>query len=335
MVDVNDEVMVNGAKNALKVVLSTKPGERLLIVTDQHKHDIGTAFARGGQELGLDVRTYVLPEDKRPLSEIPSEFAAELEHCKEGGIIINAFKGDSAETPFRIKLIKQEISTNSRIGHAPGITTSMMTQGPMTVDYHKVAENADKLMAKFENAKSVHITAPGGTDIVLDITGRGFETDVRIRSGAFGNLPAGEVWCAPVEDNANGVIVCDGSIGDVGQVKAPLKLEVKDGMLVALESDDTGLVESIRELTGVDEMARVIGELGIGLNPKARLTGNLLEDEKAGKTAHIAFGNNTEMPNGRNTSQTHRDFLFYDPTFVVEYMDGSRKTVIEDGEVVD
>ena len=81
-------------------------------------------------------------------------------------------------------------------------------------------------------------------------------------------------------------------------------------------------------------MASVVGELGIGLNPRARLTGNLLEDEKAGKTAHIAFGHNTDMPNGVNDSKTHRDFLFYNPTFEVEYLDGSKKTIIKDGEIV-
>jgi leucyl aminopeptidase (aminopeptidase T) len=220
------------------------------------------------------------------------------------------------------------------VGHAPGITDSMMTDGPMNVNWSEVANNVDRLMAKFENAKNVHITTPGGTDIVMGIADRPFETDVRIKPGAFGNLPAGEIWCAPIEDNATGVIICDGSIGDIGQVKTHLKLEVKDGKLVAIESDDSELVEKIKELTSVDEMASVVGELGIGLNPKARLTGNLLEDEKAGKTAHIAFGNNTEMPNGKNESKTHRDFLFYKPTFEVEYKDSSSKTIIKDGEII-
>jgi leucyl aminopeptidase (aminopeptidase T) len=326
--------MVEGAKNALKVVLSMASGEPLLIVTDEHKHRIATAFQRGGSELGADVRMYILPEAQRPLAEIPPDFGPELEHCKSGGVIINAFEGHSEETPFRIKLIKQELSTNSRVGHAPGITDSMMTDGPMNVNWSEVANNVDRLMAKFENAKNVHITTPGGTDIVLGIADRPFDTDVRIKPGAFGNLPAGEIWCAPIEDKATGIIICDGSIGDIGQVKAHLKLEVKDGKLVAIVSNDSELVDKIKELTSVDEMASIVGELGIGLNPKARLTGNLLEDEKAGKTAHIAFGNNTEMPNGKNESKTHRDFLFYKPTFEVEYKDGNSKTIIKDGEII-
>jgi hypothetical protein len=329
---VDEEIMLEGAKNALKVVLALNEGESLLIVTDEYKRDIASAFVQAGSELGAKVRTYTLPEALRPLMEVPAEFGSELEHCKDGGVIINAFAAHSTETPFRIKLLEQEIGTNSRVGHAPGITASMMTQGPMTVDYAKVARNADHLMGKFENASTVHLTAPGGTDITLGIADRAFDTDVRIKPGAYGNLPAGEIWCAPIEDQADGVIVCDGSIGDVGQVSSPLKIEVRGGKIVALESTDNELVEKIKELTSVDDMASVVGELGIGLNPKARLTGNLLEDEKAGKTAHIAFGHNTDMPNGKNDSKTHRDFLFYKPTLEVEYLDGSKKTIIKEGE---
>ncbi|MDI6916341.1 MAG: aminopeptidase [Thermoplasmatales archaeon] len=323
--------MINGAVNALKVVLSLKSGENVLVVSDEKKNEIGKAFMDGAKQLGANVRNYVLPEDRRPLKKIPD---ALLKMVDDNNIIINAFEGFPEETPFRIKLIKKEISTNARVGHAPGITRAMMTRGPMTTDYEKVAENAYSLISKFKNAKNVHITAPGGTDIILDIENRGFDSDVKIKPGTFGNLPAGEIWCAPVENKANGVIVTDGSIGDIGQVKKPLRIEVENGKIVSLQSDDPWLVEKIKKLTSVDKMASVIGELGIGLNPNARITGNLLEDEKAGKTAHIAFGNNEEMSNGKNNSKTHRDFLFYKPTLKVTYKDGNEKIVIKDGDVI-
>lgn len=83
----------------------------------------------------------------------------------------------------------------------------------------------------------------------------------------------------------------------------------------------------------MDEMASMIGELGIGLNPNARLTGNLLEDEKAFRTVHIAFGNNQDMPGGKNSSKTHRDYLIKQPTLTVTYQDGSQKVLIKDGEL--
>ncbi len=332
MTDINT-LMVEGAKNALGTILSIQPNEPILIVTDEICLPIAKAFDTGGNQLEGLVKIYQLPEEQRPLTEVPEDFASYLEHCRDGGIIINLIQANSSETPFRIKLIKSELTTQARIGHAPGITINMMTEGPMSADYRAISTQVNHLIGLFENAAKVRITAPGGTDIELDIAEREFDTDVEIKPKTFGNLPAGEVWCAPVEDGANGIIVCDGSIGDIGNVLKPLKIEVRDGKIVALECDDGEMVTEVQKLTSVDEMAAIIGELGIGLNPKARITGNLLEDEKAGKTAHIAFGNNENMPSGQNTSNTHRDFLFFNPTFEVEYKDGIKKTIIKAGEV--
>lgn len=324
------DIMIERAKNALSAVLEMKSNDKVLIVTDEKKKDIGNAFFLGAEKLGGKVKIFTLAEKNRPLCNIPKELLPLISEGNE--IIINVFEGYAKETPFRIKLIKKEISTNARVGHCPGITKEMMIEGPMGADYIQLKKVIEKFMKLFENAEEVHITAPGGTDITLEIEDRAFDTDVLILPGTFGNLPAGEIWCAPVENRANGVIVCDGSIGDVGQVKKPLRIEVKYGHVRAMECDDNELLVKIWDLINLDEMSSVVGELGIGLNPKARITGNLLEDEKANKTAHIAFGNNTEMPNGKNNSSTHRDFLFYNPTILVRYVDETEKVVMKDGK---
>ena len=324
------EKMITAAKSAMVHVMNLVPDDIVLVVTDIHTRSIGEAFQFAAKEYGCDVSIYVLPEEKRPLSEIP---AAMSEQLPGKTVIINAFKGMSDETPFRIKWIKTVVGTKSiRLGHCPGITEKMMTTGPMNVDYKKMLDTAQKLMKRFENAKTVHITAPGGTDVFLNIEDRSFSTDVHITTETFGNLPCGEIWCGPVETAGDGIIVCDGSIGDIGNVSSPLKMTLKEGKIVQLESDSKELVEKVQQLINIDAEARIIGELGIGLNPGAKLTGNLLEDEKAFNTAHIAFGNNEEMAGGCNRSKTHRDFLFYKPTFHVNFKDGSSVILIKDGE---
>jgi aminopeptidase len=323
--------MIEGATNVLQNVLFLKKGEKMLIVMDESKKDIGQAFEEGARVLGASTQKYSLSKHKRPITEIPDELRLLFKNQK---VIINTFGSDPKETPFRVKLLYEEILYNARVGHAPGITVDMMKEGPMRVDYTKIVKDADHLMSLFKSVKEVHITAPAGTDLVLDIEDRTFQTDVKINEGEFGNLPAGEIWCAPVENAANGVIVVDGSIGDIGNVTEPLHLGVKAGYLERVECGDKSLVKQIEDLSSVDKMARIIGELGIGLNPGARLTGNLLEDEKAGGTAHIAFGNNIDMVGGRNNSMTHRDYLFNRPTFEATYKDGSKKTIIQKGKVM-
>ncbi len=323
--------MTTSAQNVMIHVLNLTKEDAVLIVTDEFTRSVGEAFYNAAIEYGCSARLYLLPEKDRPLLEIPTEMN-ELAIGKT--IVINAFKGLSEETPFRIKWGKEILATKSiRLGHGAGITKSMMIEGPMNIDYEKMADTAEKLIKSFENAKKVHVSAPGGTDIVLYIEDRPFSTDVKItKLPYFANLPCGEIWCGPIEDKANGIIVCDGSIGDIGKVNSPLKIVVKNGKVLTIESDDQNLVEEVKKLINIDEEARIIGELGLGVNPGANLSGNLLEDEKAIQTAHIAFGNNEEMEGGQNRSRTHRDFLFYKPTIKVTYKDGSTKTLFRDGE---
>ncbi|MEW5759189.1 MAG: aminopeptidase [Candidatus Thermoplasmatota archaeon] len=321
--------MENSAINVLSSVLNMNEGDRVLVITDAGKIDIAEAFVKGAEELkASETKIYIL-HNKRPIKKVDTLLKKTI--SENWGIIINAFEGYEDETPFRIKLLKKEIGTNARVGHAPGITKEMLFNGSLSADYKKIRKNAEELIKILSNAKGLKIETNKGTDIYLDIDSRGFQTDVYIQPGKFGNLPAGEIWCAPNEKLANGTIVVDGSIGDIGQVKKELKIFVKDGKIKNLESDDKELVNRIKKLVAIDKMASVIGELGIGLNPNARISGNLLEDEKALKTAHIAFGNNEEMQGGKNNSKTHRDFLFHNPTIEVEYGDGSKKAIMING----
>jgi aminopeptidase len=323
--------MVDAAREAMLHVLNTKPEEQVLVVTDNGCRTIGNAFADAAREIGASIETYYLPEFQRPLEKpLPEMF----DLLKETDVVINAFVAMNDEIPFRIKWIKETIGDrNRRLGHAPGITEEMMTEGPMNVNYEEMVGRAMTLLEMLKEAQTVHIITLAGTDITIDVEGRDFVTDVQIAPGKMGNLPAGEIFCAPAEDGANGLIVCDGVVGNVGPVTTPVVMHVQQGRLDKVESEDIDLAEKIKKFSAADDMAGVIGELGIGINPKARLTGNLLEDEKAYRTIHIAFGNNEEMPGGRNTSKVHRDYLFHAPTMTVTYIDGSQRMLIQGGVI--
>lgn len=312
-------------------VLSLNINDLVLILTDNFTKKVGKAFYNAAIDYGSRVKLYFLPRKSRPLVEIPKEM---IELLKDATVVINVFKGMSEETPFRIKWVKLVHSAQSiRVGHGPSITKDMLINGPMNVDYDLMVKRAEELKKAFENAKIAHVKAPGGTDVKLYIEDRDFSDDTRItKKPYFINIPCGEIWCGPIESKGDGVIVCDGSIGDIGKIKNNLTIFIENGKIVSLRCDDEKLVEEIEKLIGVDEQAKIIGELGIGLNPGAKLRGILLEDEKALHTAHIAFGNNTDMVGGQNNSITHRDFLFYKPTIEVTYKDGTTNILMENGE---
>lgn len=62
---------------------------------------------------------------------------------------------------------------------------------------------------------------------------------------------------------------------------------------------------------------RQIAELGIGTNPNARVSGRILEDEKALGTAHVAFGTSASF-GGVNDANVHIDGLIRTPTIVLD-----------------
>ncbi len=328
---VKKQMMKQAAQRALEAVLGLQSGERVLVITDGPKESVGRAFLEAAAAIGAFAAIYLLPQEQRPLLANPPGLLAALEGRD---VVINAFSGMPEETRFRVALIKTEMSIASRVGHCPGITDEMMTEGPMNVDYASMVEQSRRVMAALGGARSAHVTAPGGSDLRVFIEDRAFQTDVLIAPGTWGNLPAGEIWCGPEETKGEGTVVCDGSIGDLGQVPSPLSIRIKAGRIEEIRCEDRAFEARVRDLCSVDSEAAVIGELGIGLNPGARITGNLLEDEKAFQTIHIAFGNNVEMPGGQNTSATHRDFLVRRPTMVVSFTDGSERVLIRNGDIL-
>jgi len=312
-------------------VLGLEPSDRVLVVQDPLCRLCSDAFAEASRQHGCDTATYVLPDRDRPLKAMPAGMADTIEGRD---VVINVMSGSDDEVPFRIEWLTLLEERRLRIGHSPNIREEMMDGGPMDVDYALMADQAERLIAALAGATRVHVRAPGGTDVTLDVTGRRFLSDVKVTDEDRGcNLPCGEVYCAPVEAGARGRVVADGTIGGEGVPPSPVSLEVERGQVTEVHCADSQWQTRIVELLDTDDGARTIAELGIGLNPKARLVGVMLEDEKAFRTAHVAFGSNMGMPGGQNRSSMHIDYLVHRPTITARYEDGSERVVLDDGEI--
>ena len=317
--------MSAAALGALEHLFRLSTNDNILILTDTYSVGIAEAFKETGKDKGCSVSLYQIDSNKRPLQEIPPE----LEKLLTGKtIVLNIIKAFPEEIPFRIKWIhKVEENKLIKMGHMPGITEEMMLSS-VNVDFGAMKSTADTLIEKLTDAVQLHITTEAGTDIILGIAGRKFIGDIGIIPGKMINIPCGEIYCAPLETEATGLIVFDASIGDIGILKEPLKVHVTNGRITKFESVDKELERRIAELTNVDEDAKIIGELGIGVNPGARITGNMLEDEKSLGTSHIAFGNNADfVGGGKNNSRIHRDYLFYRPTIEIYYSNSGQSSL--------
>jgi leucyl aminopeptidase (aminopeptidase T) len=198
----------------------------------------------------------------------------------------------------------------ARIATLPTITEDIFVR-TLPIDYaelHRVSQSvADRLTA----ASNAHVTSQAGTDIVLTLEGRvGRSDDGHLQQRrAFGNLPAGEGYIAPIETIGDGTIVVDGSLAGYGRVPNPLHITVRDGRAVAASGEAGQWL--MKTLRAGGEHGCSLAELGIGTNPGARLTGEVLEDEKALGTAHIAFGASQGM-GGANAATVHIDGVMLD-----------------------
>ena len=333
-----NETAVKHAGNALKEVMDAYPGEKLLVVSDDVKNEVGETFAFAGLELGLYTRLVMLETGPDVFRENVPKFLTETIVNSKPNLVVNCLRNSVEETPFRIKLIRLEIrNKNRRLGHGPGITLDMLTEGALalsTEEYRETKLLADKLIASTEGAEKVLMTAPGGTDVEMSISGRSFFTDMEITNQTWGNLPTGEVTVGPVENSLEGKLVCDVAVGGIGPIEEPIAIDCKDGKAIDIRGEDRRVLDQVRKTLSTDAMASIVGEMAIGINRRARIVKYFLETEKVYGTAHIAFGRNTDFPTGgRNNSSNHMDFLVNKPTIKVLFPDGRSQEIVVNGKV--
>jgi len=317
------------ARNALECVLEAKKDEKLVIFCDYVKMDVGGAFEKGALKLGLQTLLVTLKTDVNVFrKEIPQQIMEFLTNQRPD-LYINLLRGIREETPFRIKLIQMETKDQkTRLGHCPGVTLDMLTEGALalTVEEHrKMQAFAEKLIEKLKQAVKVEIKSSSGTDATLSVEGRPFFTDTKIdwKLMKWMNLPTGEVIVAPVEDSLEGELICDMAVGGIGPIKSPLEITIEKGKASNVFSADAQALRKVNESLKTDKWSSIVGEFAIGINPKARFVEEFLEAEKMLGTIHVAFGNNSDMPGGKNKSKNHMDFLMSKPSIKIFSKDGS------------
>ena len=324
------------AKNTLESVLEVVAGESILIVCDDKKIEVGTAFANGSLALGLWTRMTILRTTKKWRTEIP-EMLLETFTQQKSGLYVNLMRDTREETPFRIRTIKMETrDRRSRLGHCPGVTIDMLTEGALALssqEHKTIQSHAGRLIQALSGVTEIQIRNPAGTNLTLSTEKREFFTDTMLdwKSMKWMNLPTGEVIVAPVEDSLNGKLVCDMAVGGIGRVKTPVEVVARDGKAEKMVSKDENVLRKIKDTFETDEWSDVVGEFALGINPRARFVDEFLEAEKILGTIHVAFGNNTDMPGGKNSSRNHIDLLISKPTVKAKKGDKEVFTVLEDG----
>lgn len=311
------------ARRVVADCLGLQAQEHFLLVTDDAvAHELSDAIIGAARDLGADpvharIATRQTSGEEPPAAVSAAMVAADVCLCVAGRSVYHTRATGEAKA-----------SGTRGLFNAPA-GLDAWTRGAMTADFPAIREDAIRLADRLRGAEWVSVTSPAGCDIRVSIKGRepkGWYTAIVHRPGEISALPGGEVSFPPVEGTSNGVIVVERVMTDVGALDEPIRITVRDGL--ATEISGGAEAERLRKLIDGVPGATNIGELGIGLNPMARVSDDITESKKRLGTAHFALGDSAGGYGGTVECAVHLDGLVFAPTIAI---DG--EVVIRDGEL--
>ncbi len=301
-----------------KQCLRIKKGEQALIVTDREKLDIANSLLRVGKRL-CKCEMIEIPKASIHGEDPPKSVAEKM-------LGMNAIIAPTSFSITHTRATKQAAEEGARVITMPNIRKETFLRA-IPIDYQKMKQFGERVK-QFLLGDEVRVETRAGTDLMV------FRVDREVmalygipESGKINNLPTGEVAFSPMEGKTEGRVIVDAScapdsetkFGKIGLVKKPFRIDIEGGEAVDCENEVLW-----KWITSANNGSNV-AEFAIGTNPKARIIGNVLEDEKVLGTSHVAFGTNANI-GGVVRSDIHLDAVFRKPTISV---DG--KTIMREG----
>ena len=289
----------------LRDAMGLQPHETLLIVTDEVKREIGLALHEAGKTLCKESMLIEIKSREINGQEPPEAVAAMM---KMVDVVVCPTAKSLTHTDARREAVKLGV----RVGTMPGINVDIMSRC-LNADFDKIVNMTHFIADQLKGVKVIRVVTEAGTNISMPVEGRMIipSTGVLREKGQSGNMPSGEVFLAPIEGQSNGMVVIDGSMASIGMIKTPITVKVVNGYAEEITGgEEAERLTAILDKSGRD--ARAVAEFGMGTNYKAKLTGQILEDEKVFGTIHIAFGNNITM-GGTISVNSHLDGLVKEP----------------------
>jgi leucyl aminopeptidase (aminopeptidase T) len=297
--------------------LAVRSGENVLVIVDPGNRTIGETLRDEASRKGADAVLAVMDERATDGTEPPPPVAAALEAC-------DVFIAPTTRSLSHTTARKRASDKGARGATMPGVTEDMLAR-VMAVDFELMAARSKAVAAVLDAGQVARISCPRGTQLTLELAGRhGISDDGDLTAaGAFGNLPCGEGFIAPI--GGEGRLVAS-SLAPLGISDPPAVLTVHEGRIVSAHG---GLGEQFIELLEAHgEPGSNLAELGVGTNDAATLTGVVLEDEKLLGTVHVAFGASAGI-GGTVSVPIHLDVVVLDASLEV---DG--RQVLEEGRFV-
>lgn len=328
-----DWILKKASKTIAEYVCNIKPGEHVLVYTDtEGDFDVASSVAEAASLAGGEVTFIVFPTRKNVDMEPPAPMAAAM---REANVVIDLPKQYIVHT----KAFKDALDHGARVFCiAAGGTKEVVKRCIGSIDYPKVLELGEALKSILEKTSKVRITSPAGTDLEMDITGRTIDHASTVaKAPGEQSMLAGQVSWYPFPTSLNGKIVFDGTVwppAELGILRSPITLTIEEAWVKDISgSGEARIYRKWFECFNNKNIYK-LAHISAGLNPGAKLTGNILEDERIFAGIEIGIGANpiglaiTEVP-FEEEAKGHTDGVMLTPTLeldgVVAFADGEIK----------
>jgi leucyl aminopeptidase (aminopeptidase T) len=299
----------SAVRAVVRECLGVAPGEEVLVICNPATRELGERLRSEAEAAGADAVLALMAERGSHAAEPPKPVAAAMANAD---VVLAPTVQSLSHTAAR----RAANEAGVRIATLPGVTEEMLAR-VMSADMEALRRRGAAIADALTEASEARITCSHGSDLRLGLAGREAIADAGELGGrgAFGNLPCGEGFIAPIEGTSEGRLVVDGSIATVGIPEQPVVLTVEAGHLAGATGSAGERLMELLTAHGPD--GTNVAELGIGSNEKAKLTGNVLEDEKILGTAHVAFGASAAI-GGTVQVPVHLDCVVMRPDVTVD-----------------
>ncbi len=215
-----------------------------------------------------------------------------------------------------------------------GMNVDMMVRTIGRVDTEAVRALMNRVAEMTIAAREVRITTPAGTDVTFrNDPSRRIFCDTGLANVPGVHMLTGQISWAPIHDSINGTIVFDGTISPPCNrlVDQPVRLTIERGVI----KDITGGKDAVAYKAwlgsfGDPNMFR-LAHLAYGFNPGAKLTGNVLEDERVWGVTEWGIGylQPQDAPPEGIPAKSHTDGICVNSSV---WLDGVR--IMAEGRVV-
>jgi 2,5-dihydroxypyridine 5,6-dioxygenase len=225
-----------------------------------------------------------------------------------------------------------------------GMTLEMFQSGAATEDLRQLEVRQHYVATRIfgKHARVCRVTSKFGSDLTYRVDGRIFVPKLpgedfvpykiqRIdRNKEFPLLmclyPGGELNVPPVEGSANGKLVVDLCMHQLGRLNNPIELTIENGRIRKIEGGaDAYTLRTYLARYGDENALLFPAEASVGINSKALIRGVQREDKNILGTMHFGLGTNVDV-GGSILSNIHMDGVILEPTL---YVDDEMR--IEDG----